>query len=143
MRNDRLILSALKAAQSALNQIPNTHLSAGRFERSYDVASLVDRAVYEAFAPRFVRIGYGTATPTMCGDYMTMCSEGDGPSVVCLMDTRAEAQADLDESNALCVEEGMDLNDEFVVFVGIDAAGKVHELDEMTGEPTGNTFEVP
>lgn len=59
MSKEQQIYQALKAAQSALNQIINTRLS-GEHPDSYAVASLVDAAVKEAEQPKFYDV---------CNDY--------------------------------------------------------------------------
>lgn len=151
--------AALRAASHALNEIPNTRLHAHtRAKNSYMVASLIDAALAEMKTPQFVQYGWTTGTQTMCGPTVHGSEDAAGNYCVWLADTRAEADESIDDDLKARIEayredgdpdlleeadqlEADGDDEDFVAYVGIDKDGNVHDLDPMTGEPTGFTYE--
>lgn len=151
--------AALRAASFALNGIPNTRLHGhAREKSSYAVASIIDAALLELMAPRFSRYGWTTGTRTLCGDTVHGYTDEAGNYEPWLADTKADAETSLAEDlrdridayredgdpdlmeEADALEEDGD-DEDFLAYVGIDEAGNVHELDELTGLPTGFRFQ--
>jgi hypothetical protein len=151
--------ATLREASFALNSIPNTRLHGhARAKNSYMVASLIDQALDEIKAPRFVRYGWTTGTRTMCGDTVHGSEDAAGNYEPWLAETKAEADESLADDLKMRIESYREDDDpemheeadrleedgddeDFVAYVGIDAEGNVHDLDPTTGEPTGFTYE--
>lgn len=151
--------ATLREASFALTEMPKTRLHAhGRAKHLDSVASSIDAALAEVRTPRFVQYGWTTGTRTMCGDTVHGSEDEAGNYCVWLVDTQAEAEEsnaddlrariesyredDDPEMHELADDLEAEGDDEdFVAYVGIDKDGNVHDLDPLTGEPTGFTYE--
>lgn len=102
----------------------------------------------------FVKVGWTNATSTLCGPYVALEHDAFGESYPLLFNTQEEAEMerrDFIDDMLMALKGGADFggefdeeaeresfeSEEFVCFVGIDAAGDVFELDPETREPLG------
>lgn len=103
---------------------------------------------------KYARIGWACVTDTLCGPYVSLEGSTADDSVPVIFDTREEAEAERAQYIDMMLEarehdidaepgelaELMELEqeslecEEWVAFVGVDAAGEVFELDAITHE---------
>lgn len=106
---------------------------------------------------KIVRTGWGSITETMAGLYISLEGDTAEDTEPLLFETRADAEAERAQYIDACLEaysmdsglepeelaEFMECQresleyEEHVLFVGVDAAGDVFELDEVTHEIRG------